>query len=150
MEKTANSPIIADTSALVSLGTDTDHNHIPVKEAAARLRAVSRPIILPADIFVETVNVLGKRSGHETALKAAAELLQPGGQFVLIETIPYLHRALERFKDQAPGVSLTDCIVMVVADEYGTKDIFGFDMQFVDAGYHRLEPSTEWKHDAGS
>ena len=147
MEKIADTPIIADTSALVSLATDTDHNHIPAKEAAARLREVSRPIILPADIFVETVNVLGKRSGHETALKSAAELLRPEGQFVLIETMPYLHRALERFKGQAPGVSLTDCMVMVVADAYGTKDVFGFDMQFVAAGYHRLEPSTEWQHD---
>ena len=146
MEKITDSPIIADTSALVSLATDTDHNHIPAKEAAARLREVSRPIILPADIFVETINVLGKRSGHETALKAADELLRPGSQFVLIETIAYLlHRALEKLKDQAPGVSLTDCMVMVVADHYGTKDIFGFDRQFVEAGYHRLEPSTEWK-----
>jgi predicted nucleic acid-binding protein len=145
MEKTADSPIIADTSALVSLATDTDHNHIPAKEAAARLRDVSQPIILPAAVFVETINVLGKRSGHKTAIKAAAELLRPGSQFVLIETMPYLHQALERLKDQAPGVSLTDSIVMAVADEYGTKDIFGFDMQFVEAGYQRLEPSTEWK-----
>ena len=145
MGKITDSPIIADTSALVSLATDTDHNHIPAKEAAARLREVSRPIILPADIFVETINVLGKRSGHETALKAADELLRPGSQFVLIETIAYLHRALEKLKGQAPGVSLTDCMVMVVADHYGTKDIFGFDRQFVEAGYHRLEPSTEWK-----
>jgi predicted nucleic acid-binding protein len=148
MEKTAEPPIVADTSALVSLATDTDHNHVPAKVAAARLREVSRPIILPAAIFVETVNILGKRSGHETALKAADELLRPGSQFVLIETLPYLSRALERFKDQAPGVSLTDCMVMVVADEYGTKDIFGFDRQFVEAGYHRLEPSTEWQHGA--
>jgi predicted nucleic acid-binding protein len=148
MEKIAKSSIIADTSALVSLATDTDHNHVPAKEAAVRLRAVSRPIILPADIFVETINVLGKRSGHETALKAAAELLRPGSQFVLVETIPYLHKALERFKDQALGVSFTDCMVMVVADEYGTKDIFGFDMQYVKAGYHRLEPATEWKQGA--
>ena len=117
MGKIADSPIIADTSALVSLATDTDHNHIPAKEAAARLREVARPIILPADIFVETVNVLGKRSGHETALKAAAELLRPGSQFVLIETIPYLSRALEKLKGQAPGVSLTDCMVMAVADD---------------------------------
>jgi predicted nucleic acid-binding protein len=39
----------------------------------------------------------------------------------------------------------TDCIVMTVADDYGTKDIFGFDKQFEDSGYTRLEPSTEWK-----
>jgi predicted nucleic acid-binding protein len=41
-------------------------------------------------------------------------------------------------------VSLTDCIVMAIADHYGTKDIFGFDKQFADAGYHRLEPSRDW------
>ena len=150
MEKIADSTIIADTSALVSLATHTDHNHIPAKEAAAQLHQVSRPIILLTDIFVETVNVLGKRSSHETALKAAAELLRSGSQFVLIETTPYLSRALEKFKHQAPGVSLTDCMVMAVADDYGTKDIFGFDIQFVEAGYHRLEPSSAWNQGAGS
>src|SRR5438128_2217279 len=74
MERTTDQPIIADTSGLVSLATDTDQNHKPAKEAAARLRKVSRPIILPVDVLVETVNVLGKKSGHETALKVAAEL----------------------------------------------------------------------------
>jgi predicted nucleic acid-binding protein len=132
----------------VSLATDTDHNHIQAKEVAVRLHNVSRPIILPTAIFVETINVLGKRSGHETALKAAAEFLRPGSQFVLIETTPYLSRALEKFKDQAPGVSLTDCMVMAVADDYGAKDIFRFDKQFEDAGYHRLKPSSERKQAA--
>jgi predicted nucleic acid-binding protein len=144
MERTAEEPIIADTSALVSLATETDHNHLPATKEAARLRKVSRPIILPSDVLVETINILGKRSGHDTALKAAGELLRPGSQIVLIETRPYLVAALEKFKDQSPGVSLTDCIVMTVADDYGTKDIFGFDKQFEEAGYHRLEPSTEW------
>lgn len=63
MEKTEQ-PIIADTSALVSLATDTDHNHKPAIEAAARLSGAPRPIILPSDVFVETVNALGKRAGH--------------------------------------------------------------------------------------
>jgi hypothetical protein len=31
---------------------------------------------------------------------------------------------------------------MAVADEYGTSDIFGFDKQFQDAGYQRLEPAA--------
>jgi predicted nucleic acid-binding protein len=56
--------------------------------------------------------------------------------------------ALEKFKTQSQAVSLTDCIVMAVADHYGTKDMFGFDKQFKDAGYRRLEPSTEWKEAA--
>jgi predicted nucleic acid-binding protein len=144
MERTTEQPIIADTSGLVSLATDTDQNHEPATKAATRLREVSRPIILPLDVLVETVNVLGKKSDHKTALKAASELLHPESQFLLIETGPYLITALEKFKDQPPAVSLTDCIVMSIADDYGTKDIFGFDKQFEEAGYTRLEPSKEW------
>lgn len=147
MEKT-DQPIIADTSALVSLAIDTDHNHRPATEAAAQLRNASRPLLLPSDVFVETINILGKRSGHETALKAADSLLRSGSQFILIGTTSYIEPALEKFKGQSPGVSFTDCIVMAVADEYGTREIFGFDKQFVDAGYRRIAPSTEWKEAA--
>jgi len=132
----------------VSLATDTDQNHEPAAKAAGQLRKASRPILLPFDVLVETVNILGKKSGHETARKAASELLHPESQFLLIETGHYLFTALEKFKDQPPAVSLTDCIVMTVADDYGTKDIFGFDKQFEEAGYTRLEPSTEWKKTA--
>jgi predicted nucleic acid-binding protein len=43
-------------------------------------------------------------------------------------------------------VSFTDCVVMAYADAFQTKDIFGFDKQFADAGYTRLSPSSkEWK-----
>ena len=53
--------------------------------------------------------------------------------------------ALEKFADLPHAVSLTDCLVMATADAYGTKEIFGFDKQFADAGYTRLTPSTDWK-----
>jgi uncharacterized protein len=143
MEKTTEQPIIADTSGLVSLATDTDHNHKPATQAAAQLRETQRPIILPSDVFVETINVLGKKSSHETAFGTAEALLNPSSQFVRIESTSHMGAALEKFKNQSQAVSLTDCIVMAVADHYGTKDIFGFDKQFKEAGYRRLEPSTE-------
>jgi hypothetical protein len=44
MERTAEQPIIADTSALVSLATETDHNHAPAKDAATQLREANRPM----------------------------------------------------------------------------------------------------------
>jgi predicted nucleic acid-binding protein len=53
--------------------------------------------------------------------------------------------ALKKFAKLPESVSFTDCLVMAAADEYYTPDIFGFDKQFAEAGYHRLEPSTEWK-----
>ena len=144
METKANYPIIADTSALVSVSVKIGQNNGPATKEAATLRKAQRPIILPTDVLTETVNILGKKSGHETALKAADQLLRPGSQFILVETISHIEAALQKFKSQPQAVSLTDCIVMVVADHYGTKDIFGFDKQFAAAGYRRLGPSVDW------
>jgi predicted nucleic acid-binding protein len=138
MERTVEQPIIADTSALVSLATKTDHNHVPATKAAAELREAQRPIILPSDVLVETVNILGKRSSHEIALKAVDALLKPGRQFILVEMTSHVEAALAKFKEQPEAVGLTDCIVMALADHYSTKDIFGFDKQFEDAGYHKV------------
>ena len=145
MEKTVDQPFIADSSALVSLIDENDHNHKEAVEVAEKLSEASRLIILPLDVFVETINVIGKRFGHDLAMKTARYLLSSDSEFLLLETKPYLITALNKFNDQAPAVSLTDCIIMAVADDYGTKEIFGFDKQFQDAGYHRLTPSTKWK-----
>src|SRR3954454_15377427 len=74
MEKTASSPIIADTSGLVSLVVTTDHNHTAATQVATRLRSARRPLLVPADVFVETMNTLGKRSGHTVALAFAQQV----------------------------------------------------------------------------
>ena len=50
--------------------------------------------------------------------------------------------ALKKFATVAESVSFTDCMVMTIADDYGTPEIFGFDKPFQDAGYQRLEPAT--------
>jgi predicted nucleic acid-binding protein len=78
------------------------------------------------------------------ALAAVTELTPPF--LVLSEPLSLLDSpALFKFDAASQAVSFTDCLVMTVADEYGTKDIFGFDKQFEDAGYQRLKPSTEGK-----
>lgn len=148
MGETVEQPIIADTSGLIALGTVTDQNHEPATNAAGQLREAQRSIILPTDVLVETVNTLGKKSGHQTALEAADALLEPGSHFVLVETTSHIKAALAKLRGQRSAVSLTDCIVMAVADHYNTEDIFGFDKQFEDAGYRRLKPSTEWREAA--
>jgi predicted nucleic acid-binding protein len=92
---------------------------------------------------------LGKKFSHTTADLAAERLLSQDGQFFVVETsVEHVRAARIIFSQQKESVSFTDCIVMAVANEYGTLDIFGFDRQFKDAGYNRLEPSTEWKEAA--
>ena len=90
MEKTVDQPFIADSSALVSLIDENDHNHKEAVKVAEKLRETSRPIILPLDVFVETINVIGKKFGHDTAMKAARYLRSPDSEFLLLETRPYL------------------------------------------------------------
>ena len=110
--------------------------------AAIQLTDDKKTILIPAAVFVEFLNVLGRKVGHEIALAAASELTPP---FLVLSEPANLPQspALKKFAGVAEAVSFTDCIVMAVADEYGTPDIFGFDKQFQDAGYHRLEPSTK-------
>ena len=141
METSSEAGIIADTSGLVSLFSPDDRNHAEsVKAAATRKRGI---LILTA-VFVEFVNVMGRKAGHSVELAAIPELTPP--LFILNEPshLPNMP-AFKKFETLPNAVSFTDCIVMAVADDYGTKDIFGFDKQFVDAGYHRIEPATEWK-----
>jgi predicted nucleic acid-binding protein len=117
-----------------------DHNHHVAVGAAKRLGNESKDILIPAAVFVEFLNVLGRKAGHKVAL-AAAELTPP---FLIVSEPHDSTNALKKFAKLPESVSFTDCLVMAVADEYSTLDIFGFDKQFEEAGYHRLEPSTEW------
>ena len=134
--------IIADTSGLVSLFNPHDRNHAQAVTAAKLLQHEKRDILIPAAVFVEFLNVMGRKAGHTVALAAVTELTPPF--LVLSEPSSLLDSpALFKFEALAEAVSFTDCLVMAVADEYGTKDIFGFDKQFEDAGYQRLKPSTE-------
>jgi predicted nucleic acid-binding protein len=142
METSRESVIIADTSGLVSLFLPDDHNHEVALKAAEKLRSAHKDILIPAAVFVELLNILGRKVGHTTALAAVSELSPP---FLVLTTQTNVSQALKKFEALPQSVSFTDCLVMAIADEYATSDIFGFDKQFADAGYKRLEPSTEWK-----
>ena len=142
METTRESVIIADTSGLVSLFLPDDQNHEVALKAAEKLRSAHKDILIPAAVFVELLNILGHKVGHTAALAAVLELTPP---FLVLTTQTNVSQALKKFEALPQSVSFTDCLVMAVADEYATSDIFGFDKQFADAGYKRLEPSTEWK-----
>jgi len=147
MEKSSLGVIIADTSGLISLFSQNDQNHIVAVEAAKRLLYEHKDILVPAAVAVEFLNVLGRKVGHHAALVAYNELTPP---FLIIYEFSNVINfpALKKFATVPQSVSFTDCLVMAVADAYHTRDIFGFDKQFADAGYHRLEPSTDWKEAA--
>lgn len=131
-------PAIADSSALVSLATDTDSNHNRAIDISRLIKADEISIIIPGDIFTETINVLGKKADHQTAV-GAAEAITNSKEFVIAEATENIrNRALDIFKNQPASVSFTDCLVMAFADHYHTKQIFGFDEIFRKNKYERL------------
>jgi predicted nucleic acid-binding protein len=131
-------PIIADSSGLISLISEDDANHklaIKISEELSELNAL---IVVSSDVFSETLNVIGKKFSHNLAVKVGEEIAS-SGTYTIIETDGLLRdNALNLFNSQAESVSFTDCVVMVFADKFNTKDIFGFDKVFKTNGYYRL------------
>lgn len=100
-----NIPVIVDTSGLISLVSSTDSNHSRALAASEHLVAAKRPLIVLGEVFTETVNTLGKKTGHETAASVGQRLIT-SGEFVLIETTTDLRTtALARFSNLPGGIS---------------------------------------------
>src|SRR5688572_43928 len=111
--ETKNNPIIADTSALVSLIVPSDVNHAEAVREATRLVSTDRLIILPSEVLAETVNILGKKFGHGVATQAGRKFLDFDGQFsVTLTDADELRFALDLLEKEKQSVSLTDCVVM--------------------------------------
>ena len=131
-------PIIADSSALVSLATVTDSNYSQAIAIARKIEEENLQVVIPGDVFSETLNVLGRKSSHQIALGTAETILN-SNSFIIAETNAKIRdNALTIFKNQAQSVSFTDCLVMAFADHFHTKTIFGFDEIFRKNKYQRL------------
>jgi predicted nucleic acid-binding protein len=130
--------IIADSSAFVSLYSTTDSNHKQAVLTAKLIGQSHKAILIPSEVLAETINVLGKKLGHKLAVAFAREVLQSTEYSVSESTESIRLTALEKFENQPSSVSFTDCLVMAFADEYETKEIFGFDDAFRKNGYIRF------------
>jgi predicted nucleic acid-binding protein len=137
--------IIVDSSALVALAVETDALHTAAVHASRNLIATGGRLIIPSDVFTETMNLLGKMSGHETAMRLSYEILSPSpNSFEVLEATPIIRKAaLQRFAKQPQRVSFTDCLVMAFADAYNKATIFGFDEAFRKNGYQIIEQEAK-------
>lgn len=133
-----SNPIVTDSSALVSLISQTDSNHKKAVASAIKFKNTKRAILIPSEVFAETINILGKKFGHSAAVASANELLH-SQEYKIANTLENTRLiAFEKFQQQPQSVSFTDCLVMAFADEYETKEIFGFDAAFRKNGYIRV------------
>src|SRR3954470_16575568 len=98
-----NSTIIADSSALISLTVTTDSNHATARAYIEKL-AAGNTIVVPTEIFAETVNMLGKKFGHARAIQAA-QILADFPAFV-IQPSPDLTRGMALDVFEVVGVDV--------------------------------------------
>lgn len=130
--------IVADSSALFSLFIDTDSNHKKAIKTKGQYLKQGGLIVIPSEVFSELINILGKKFNHRAAVLAAKVVLD-SKTFVIENTLEIVRdTALEKFENQPESVSFTDCIVMAFADEFDTREIFGFDQCFKQNGYIRI------------
>lgn len=129
--------VIVDSSAIVSLASLDDSNHKKALEIVTLLKKSRKTLILPGEIFTETLNVIGKKMNRKKQLEVGQDLLS--GSMALLETTEKIRKlAFDKLKNISSSTSYTDCLVMAVADSLGTKQIFGFDDVFKKQGYIRI------------
>lgn len=102
-------PIILDSSALVALANSLDADHERALVISKGLQQDRRrDLFLPDAVFVETLNVLGRKTGHANALQTA-EVLLSGDPYVVVESCADITQAaLARWSTQAASTSFTD------------------------------------------
>jgi len=146
--------IIFDSSDLTALMNETDafHNQaLRISEVIAD-RALWR-VLLPREIFAETVTALSKRVSREAGAKAAQAILerQSAGDFVFIEADAFVYKMaielLRTAKGSRGAPSFFDCLVMGFATHHQTPYVFGFDAAFAKNGY-RLPEAPKQEHAA--
>ncbi len=108
-----------------------------------QLEETHATILVPYDVYSETVNMVGKKQGHAKAYEVG-QLLSKTPPFLVIDSSPAAReQALSRLLTLSASVSYTDAVVMAVADEYQTQKIFGFDEAFANCGYENIPRWSE-------
>jgi predicted nucleic acid-binding protein len=108
----------ADSSGLISLTSHTDRNYPNALRAAQQLEETQATILVPYDVYAETVNMVGKKQGHAKAHEVG-QFLSKTASFLVIDSSPAAReQALSRLLILSASVSYTDAVVMAVADEY--------------------------------
>ena len=135
--------LIADSSGLISLTSHTDRNYSHALRAAQQLEETQATILVPYDVYAETVNMVGKKQGHAKAYEVG-QFLSTTAPFLIIDSSPRAReQALAQLLRLSASVSYTDAVVMAVADEYETEKIFGFDAAFANCGYEHIPRWSE-------
>jgi uncharacterized protein len=128
--------VFVDTGAWVALRYARDQHHRRARQALGRLRADGLGLVTTEWVLAETVTLLKARGAVDHAL-ALGEAIQAGRLGYLVESTPERRRSawalFVRYRDRRVG--WVDCASFAVMEELGLRQFFGFDDDFVRAGF---------------
>lgn len=104
---------IADTSALYALFNENDIHH----EEAKKDFEDTNPIIIPPEIWSETLSLIQYRQGKEEAVRAGEALLDLPHVDLRSGNIKRLNSSWETFKESNRDLSFPDSVVISWCDD---------------------------------
>jgi predicted nucleic acid-binding protein len=125
-----------DTGAWVALRYRRDQHHGRARALVQRLDAEGLGLVTTEWVLAEAVTLLKARGAVEPAL-ALGDAIQGGRLGHLAEsTVERRRRAWELFvRYRGLRVGWVDCASFAVMEELGVSQFFGFDEDFVRAGF---------------
>jgi hypothetical protein len=128
--------VFVDTGGWVALRYGRDQSHGRARSILRRLRADGIGLVTTEWVLAESVTLLKARGAVDHAL-ALGEAIQAGRLGHLLESTPERRRRawdlFVRYRDRR--VSWVDCASFAVMEEIGLTQFFGFDEDFVRAGF---------------
>jgi predicted nucleic acid-binding protein len=133
---TALRAVFVDTGAWVALRYRPDQHHGRARVLVQRLDAEGLGLVTTEWVLAEAVTLLKARGAVEPAL-ALGDAIQGGRLGHLAEsTVERRRRAWELFvRYRGLRVGWVDCASFAVMEELGVRQFFGFDEDFVRAGF---------------
>jgi len=104
---------IADTSLLYALFSKDDVHH---KEATERFK-VPDPILIPAEIWSETISLIQYRQGYDMAVEAGEFLLDLPHVERICSRMDIVRSSWEIYKGTKGNLSIPDCVVLTLCDD---------------------------------
>lgn len=104
---------IADTSLLYALFSKDDVHH---KEATERCK-IPDPILIPAEIWSETISLIHYRQGYDMAVEAGGSLLDLPHVELISSRMEIVRSAWKIYKSTGGNLSIPDCVVLTSCDD---------------------------------
>ena len=133
---TAPRAVFVDTGAWVALRYKRDQYHARARSLLKRLRAENLGLVTTEWVLAETVTLLKARGAVDHAI-ALGTAVQDGRLGTVVDSTPerraHAWTLFERHRRLR--ASWVDCASFAVMEELGLRQFFGFDDDFVRAGF---------------